>query len=110
MRRPGRWPGLTVRESEVADLIVLGRERAQIQVLFKASSKTYDTHRRNILRKLGLRNNVELCLHAVRNGLLRVEVVTDGPSPETLQRYRDLADGKRPQEDWGSSNMQPCPS
>jgi two-component system response regulator NreC len=37
------------------------------------SVKTVETHKTNILEKLGLRNSVELVRYAIKNGLINLE-------------------------------------
>jgi len=48
--------GLTPSEIEVANLIRQGKTTKQIAFLFTLSSRTIETHRRNIRKKLGLEN------------------------------------------------------
>ncbi len=47
---------LTSTELQVADLIIEGKRTKEIALLLNVSEKTIDVHRRNIRRKLGLRN------------------------------------------------------
>lgn len=65
------FPELTVREREVALLIVRGWSNHEIAVGLMMSVKTYDAHRSRIMRKMAARNNVDLCLMAVRRGYLQ---------------------------------------
>ena len=60
--------GLTSRELEVAMMLVVGKTNWEIAEKYGLSVKTVDTHRGNALARLGLRNNVELTLHALRHG------------------------------------------
>jgi len=62
------WPDLTVREREVAELLVRGLKNAEIADALGISVKTVDTHRGHVLKKLGKRNNVELTRYAFRMG------------------------------------------
>lgn len=55
---------LSKRELEVFKLIGSGQTTATIATSLRLSSKTIETYRENIKRKLGLRNNVELLRHA----------------------------------------------
>ncbi len=66
------FPKLSKREREVALLLVVGKTNGEIAQALDVSVKTIDTHRGNILKKLGLRNNVELTLFAIRNCYTRV--------------------------------------
>lgn len=60
---------LTRREREVMAMIVEGREHYEIENELAISYSTYKTHRSNILRKLGLKNEVALTRFAVSNAL-----------------------------------------
>lgn len=57
---------LTDREFEVYRLIGQGKEPQEVARLLHLSVKTVDTHRSQIKRKLGLKNNTELVHHATR--------------------------------------------
>lgn len=62
------WPELTDRETEVAYCLARGFTNRELATEMKISIKTVDTHRGNLLKKLKCRNNVELCLLAVKRG------------------------------------------
>ena len=47
-----------------------GHTNRQIAELLVISEKTVDSHRANILEKLGLHDRVELTRYAIRNGLV----------------------------------------
>lgn len=70
MSRP--WPGLSPSESGVAEMLCSGRTRQEISTFFGVSPKTYDTHRRRLLAKLHLRNEVDLLRWAISLGLVVV--------------------------------------
>jgi DNA-binding NarL/FixJ family response regulator len=59
---------LTARERLVALDLATGAKNSEIAQKLGISVKTIDTHRGHLLKKLGVRNNVELCLLAVRSG------------------------------------------
>lgn len=59
---------LTVTELEVAKALGLGLSCAEIAVAQGRARKTVETHRGNILRKLGLANAVQLAWHGLREG------------------------------------------
>jgi len=61
---------LTMREREILKLISEGRTNSKIAVLFNISVRTVETHRANIMEKLGVKNTAELVRHAVQNGLI----------------------------------------
>lgn len=51
---------LTVREKDIVDLVVLGATSDEIGVKLNISTNTVITHRRNINKKLGVKNVAEL--------------------------------------------------
>jgi DNA-binding NarL/FixJ family response regulator len=61
---------LTTREREVVKLIAEAHTNAQIAEILHVSEKTVESHRANVLRKLGMRDRVELVRYAIRRGLV----------------------------------------
>jgi DNA-binding NarL/FixJ family response regulator len=61
---------LTPREEEVVKLIAEAYTNAQIALTLHVSEKTVESHRANVLRKLGMRDRVELVRYAIRRGLV----------------------------------------
>ncbi|HEY8867340.1 MAG TPA: response regulator transcription factor [Solirubrobacteraceae bacterium] len=61
---------LTPREQEVVKLIAEAHTNVQIAQLLHLSEKTIESHRANILRKLGMRDRVQLVRYAIRRGLV----------------------------------------
>ena len=61
---------LTPREEEVVKLIAEAHTNAQIAEILHLSEKTVESHRANLLRKLGMRDRVELVRYAIRRGLI----------------------------------------
>ena len=61
---------LTNREQEVLKLIAEAHTNRQIGELLHLSEKTVESHRGNILRKLGMRDRVQLVRYAIRRGLV----------------------------------------
>ena len=61
---------LTPREEEVVKLIAEAHTNAQIAEVLHLSEKTVESHRANVLRKLGMRDRVELVRYAIRRGLI----------------------------------------
>ena len=57
------------REREVLQLLAEGLTSSQIGRRLHVSGRTVETHRRNIMRKLGLHNVAELTKYAVREGI-----------------------------------------
>jgi two-component system response regulator NreC len=64
---------LTAREREVLQLLAEGLSSPEIgQRLFVATS-TVETHRRNVMRKLGIHSVADLTKYAIREGLTSLE-------------------------------------
>jgi DNA-binding NarL/FixJ family response regulator len=61
---------LTPRELEVVKLIAEAYTNKQIAETLKLSEKTVESHRANVLSKLGMRDRVELVRYAIRRGLV----------------------------------------
>jgi DNA-binding NarL/FixJ family response regulator len=61
---------LTPREEEVVKLIAEAHTNAQIAEILHLAEKTVESHRANVLRKLGMRDRVELVRYAIRRGLI----------------------------------------
>ena len=61
---------LTDREIEVLKLIVEEYSNPEIAEKLFISIRTVDTHRRNLLEKLGVKNTAGLVKYAIRNGLI----------------------------------------
>jgi DNA-binding NarL/FixJ family response regulator len=61
---------LTPRESEIVKLVAESYTNKQIAEALVISEKTVDSHRTNILEKLGLHDRVELTRYAIRSGLI----------------------------------------
>jgi DNA-binding NarL/FixJ family response regulator len=61
---------LTPREEEVVKLIAEAHTNSQIAQILHLSEKTVESHRGNLLRKLGMRDRVELVRYAIRRGLV----------------------------------------
>jgi DNA-binding NarL/FixJ family response regulator len=61
----------TKREHEVVVLVAEGLGNKQVAATLGISAKTVESHRRNVMHKLGLRSTADLVRYAVRNGLIR---------------------------------------
>ena len=61
---------LTQRELEVVKLIAEAHTNKQIAQILNVSEKTVESHRGNVLSKLGMRDRVELVRYAIRRGLI----------------------------------------
>jgi two-component system response regulator NreC len=60
---------LTPREQEVCRLLAYGHTNGEIAELLHISERTVQTHRRNIMEKLGLHSRAELVTFAMEQGL-----------------------------------------
>jgi DNA-binding NarL/FixJ family response regulator len=70
--KKGILPRLTAREREVVQLLAEGKSTKEVAVMLDLSVKTAETHRSNIMRKLGVHCLSELVLYAVRNRIVQV--------------------------------------
>ena len=61
---------LTPREQEVLKLIAEANTNREIGAILHLAEKTVESHRANILRKLGMRDRVQLVRYAIRRGLI----------------------------------------
>lgn len=75
-----RYELLTTREREVLHLAAQGLNSAEIGQRLVISPRTAETHRANLLRKLGLQTQTDLVRFAVGRGLLP----PDGPHPTAI--------------------------
>ncbi len=64
-------PTLSSREIEVLGLIAKGYTNRQIANQLNLSVRTVDTHRANVMGKLGLSNRADLVRYATEHGLLK---------------------------------------
>jgi DNA-binding NarL/FixJ family response regulator len=65
-------PHLTSREREIVQLLAEGKSTKEIAITLGLSVKTAETHRSNLMRKLGLHSVGEVVLYAVRNNIVQV--------------------------------------
>jgi DNA-binding NarL/FixJ family response regulator len=61
---------LTPREQEVVKLVAEAHTNREIAEILHLSEKTVENHRSNAMRKLGMRDRVELVRYAIRKGLI----------------------------------------
>jgi len=62
---------LSPREKEVLQLIAEGKTNKEVATILDISPHTVDTHRANLMQKLGINNVADLILYAVRKKLIR---------------------------------------
>jgi DNA-binding NarL/FixJ family response regulator len=63
---------LSPREHEIFVLLAQGKKNRDIGAQLSISTRTVDTHRSNILKKLGLHSNAELVRLAISEGLVAI--------------------------------------
>jgi DNA-binding NarL/FixJ family response regulator len=69
--QPHRAPAeLTTRERDIVVWIANGHSHKQIAAALNISPKTVESHRRNIMRKLGLKSAARLVRYAIHHGLV----------------------------------------
>lgn len=61
---------LTEREREVLQLLAEGKSNKEAAAILNVSPYTVETHRTNLMQKLGLHNTAEIVLYAVRKGII----------------------------------------
>jgi DNA-binding NarL/FixJ family response regulator len=61
---------LTPREEEIVKLVAEANTTREIAEILHLSEKTVENHRANAMRKLGMRDRVELVRYAIRRGLI----------------------------------------
>jgi two-component system response regulator NreC len=61
---------LTDREREVLQLLAEGKSNKEAAAILSLSPYTVETHRNNLMQKLGLHNTAEIVLYAVRKGII----------------------------------------
>ncbi len=64
---------LTNREYEVLTLVASGKSNKEVAEQLFISVKTVETHKTNILEKLGLKNTPELVKYAIKHKIISVE-------------------------------------
>jgi DNA-binding NarL/FixJ family response regulator len=83
---PPKFPSLTPREKEVIQLLAEGKSSKEVATVLKLSTKTAETHRSNIMRKLGFHSIRDLVLYAVKNNIIQVQMAPgegSGQGPST---------------------------
>ena len=63
---------LTTREREVIQLLAEGKTSKEVALTLNLSVKTAETHRTNLMRKLGLHSVADLTRYAVQNRIVHV--------------------------------------
>jgi DNA-binding NarL/FixJ family response regulator len=64
---------ISTREREILHLIAEGKSNSEIGKLLVISTRTVETHRNNIMRKLGISSQIDIIRYAFKHGLLSIE-------------------------------------
>jgi len=96
---------LTPRESEVIKLLAEGKSTKDVAAILGLSVKTAETHRSNIMGKLGLHSVSELVLYAVRNNIVQAT-----SSAQHSVFAQSANDGNSPDASAEGSPVPPLPS
>ena len=75
-----RHGSLTAREREVTQLLAEGKSSKEVASLLNLSTKTVETHRSNIMRKLSLHSIRDLVVYAIKNNIIQIQM------PPQIQR------------------------
>jgi DNA-binding NarL/FixJ family response regulator len=67
-------PVLTAREREVTQLLAEGKSSKEVATLLNLSTKTVETHRSNIMRKLSLHSIRDLVVYAIKNNIIQIQM------------------------------------
>lgn len=67
------YDSLTTREREIMQLTAEGNSSSKIAEMLSISSRTVETHRTNLMRKLNLQNQADVIRYALRRGILPME-------------------------------------
>ncbi len=80
-----KLPKLTPRECEVVQLLAEGKSSKEVASLLDLSIKTAETHRNNIMRKLGFHSIRDVVVYAIKNNVIQVQMPSDPvtPTPES---------------------------
>jgi len=66
-------PILTAREREVTQFLAEGKSSKEVALLLGLSTKTVETHRSNIMRKLSLHSIRDLVVYAIKNNIIQFQ-------------------------------------
>lgn len=61
---------LTEREREILQLIAEGKSNKEVATILNVSPYTIETHRQNLMQKIGVHNTAEIVLYAVKKGII----------------------------------------
>ena len=84
-------PKLTPREREVIQLLAEGKSSKEVACLLNLSTKTAETHRSNIMRKLDFHSIRDLVVYAVKNDIIQVQLPVAVPAATTVPAEQPAA-------------------
>jgi DNA-binding NarL/FixJ family response regulator len=64
---------ISSREREILQLIAEGKTNSEIGKILVISTRTVETHRNNLMRKLGLSSQIEIIRYALKHGFLQMD-------------------------------------
>jgi DNA-binding NarL/FixJ family response regulator len=76
-----KLPTLTAREREITQLLAEGNSSKEVASLLNLSTKTVETHRSNIMRKLSFHSIRDLVVYAIKNNLIQIELPSQAKAP-----------------------------
>jgi DNA-binding NarL/FixJ family response regulator len=79
--QPPQLPTLTPREREITQLLAEGRSSKEAAAALNLSTKTVETHRSNIMRKLSLHSIRDLVVYAIKNKIIQIDMPIGGDNP-----------------------------
>lgn len=68
--QPEQYPVLSVREIEVLQLLAEGKSSKEVALLLGVSTKTAETHRTRVMRKLGIHRLPSLVIYAIQQNIV----------------------------------------
>src|ERR1700733_8077352 len=72
--QPPNLPTLTAREREITQLLAEGKSSKEVASMLNLSTKTVETHRSNIMRKLSLHSIRDLVVYAIKNNIIQIQM------------------------------------
>ena len=72
-------------------LLAEGKSSKEVATLLNLSTKTAETHRSNIMRKLGFHSIRDLVLYAVKNDIIQVHMPPEGRARDEVSTVGDVS-------------------
>lgn len=76
---PDPYDELSLRERQVFHLMAEGLSNTDVGVHLYMSTRTAETHRASVMRKLGLKSQTDVVLYALRRGILALDDAAGAP-------------------------------